>query len=96
MYGNENPETIPYSIPFFYHYVPFRDLNLSYFLGIGVSTHQIRNLVFDFVNLALISMYVVNFRNPLLFRSMKKVFWTYPSEYDSADKWKRLEPDVQI
>ena len=48
----------------------------------------------DFINLAVISMYVFNFRNPLLFRSMKKVFWSYPSEYDSVDKWKRLEPDV--
>jgi len=25
---------------------------------------------------------------------MKKVFWSFPSEYDSEDKWKRLEPKV--
>lgn len=51
-------------------------------------------MVLDFINLALISMYVVNFRNPLLFRSMKKVFWAFPAEFDSTEKWKRLEPDV--
>jgi len=83
IYGNEDFNIIPYGIPFFYQYAPFKDLNLSYFLGIGVSMHQIENLLFDFFNLAVITMYVVNFRNPLLFRSMKKVFWTYPSEYDS-------------
>jgi len=86
--------TIPYSIPVFYHYKPFRDLNLSYFLGVGVSDHQIDALMYDFINLALISMYVYNFRNPLFFRTMKKVFWQYPSEYDTIDKWKRLEPNV--
>lgn len=39
-------------------------------------------------------MYVFNFRNPLLFRSMRKVFWTYPNEFDPISKWKRLEPNV--
>lgn len=37
MYENEDPTIIPFAIPFFYHYKPFRDLNLCYFLGIGVS-----------------------------------------------------------
>jgi len=48
---------------------------MSYFLGIGVQNHQIEVLFIDFINLAIISMYIFNFRNPLLFRSMKKVFW---------------------
>lgn len=81
-------------IPFFYQYPSFRDLNLCYFLGIGVADHQCESLILDFINLAMISMYVFNFRNPLLFRSMKKVFWSYPNEFDSIQKWKRLEPDV--
>jgi hypothetical protein len=36
LYDEEDITHIPYAIPFFYQYKPFRDLNLSYFLGIGV------------------------------------------------------------
>jgi hypothetical protein len=90
----ESDRKIPYAIPFFYQYESFKDLNLCYFLGIGVSSHQIECLILDFFNLVLVTMYIVNYRNPLLFRSVKKIFWTYPNEYDSAEKWKRLEPNV--
>lgn len=94
MYYEEDETKIPYLIPFFYKFKSFRDLKLSYFLGIGISAHQINCLYLDFLNLALISMYVFNFRNPVLFRSMKKVFWSYPSEFDTVEKWKRLLPNV--
>lgn len=94
LYNNEDFKNIPYGIPFFYKYSMFRDLNISYFLGVGVSINQIKNLVLDFIILVMSSMYMVNFRNPLFFPRMRKVFWTFPSEYDSSDKWKRLDPKV--
>lgn len=94
IYSNEDIYKIKYAIPVFYKYECFRDLDFSYLLGIGVSRHQIESLVLDFLNLSIITMYVINFRNPLLFKSMKKVFWAFPNEYDSKEKWKRLDPAV--
>ena len=32
LYDNEDATKIPFAVPFFYKYKPFRDLNLSYFL----------------------------------------------------------------
>jgi len=82
-YTNESLYFFKYSIPVFYRYEAFRDLDFCYLLSIGVSRHQIESLFLDFINLAIITMYCINFRNPLLFRNMKKVFWSFPSEYDS-------------
>lgn len=94
IYDYEDFKFIPYGLPLFYRYAPFRDLNLSYFLGVGVSAHQIENLINDFIIMLLISMYVYNFRNPLFFKEMEKVFWAFPNEFDSSEKWQRLKPDV--
>jgi len=48
----------------------------------------------DFVNLYCISMYILTFRNPILRKSMKKVFWQFPTSQD-MDKWSRLTQPVQ-
>ena len=39
-------------------------------------------------------MYVQNFRNPVLFKSMHKVFWMFPS-IDDTEQWQRLTPEVK-
>jgi hypothetical protein len=52
-------------------------------------------LFLDFINLYLVSMYVLNFRNPLLNVQMRKCFWQFPNVNDSKEKWARLEPLVK-
>jgi len=64
------------------------------FFGIGIEVDQVENLFLDFFNLYLVSMYILHYRNPVLVRNMKKVFWVFPSRFDSQDKWARLDPDV--
>jgi hypothetical protein len=39
-------------------------------------------------------MYIYTFKNPVLARSMKKVFWQFPSPQD-AEGMERLEPVVR-
>jgi len=43
--------TIPFAIPWFFHYPAFRDLRVAYLLGIGVDKDQVTNLMLDVVNL---------------------------------------------
>lgn len=45
----------------------------------------------DFVNLFVVSMYVLHYKNPLLQKSMQKIFWCFPNHFDDSDKWKRLD-----
>jgi hypothetical protein len=85
---------IKYSIPLFFNMQVFKDLELDYFLGIGVAKIQINNLLLDFVNLFLVSIYLLNFRNPILIKSMKKVFWEFPTSSSSLEQIKRLDPKV--
>jgi len=66
---------IKYAIPWFFHYKQFHDLRIGYLLGVGIDTDQVQNLVFDFINIYLVSMYIMNYRNPILSKSMAKVFW---------------------
>ena len=72
-----------------------RDLRLSYLIGIGVETAQVKNLLLDFLNLYLVSMYVLNNRNPILIKIVKKIFWSFPSKYEDKEKWNRLDPIVK-
>lgn len=64
-----------YAFPVFFKLKVFEDLKLSYFVGIGVMQDQIINLILDFINLYCISMYILNFRNPVLVKSVEKIFW---------------------
>jgi len=68
---------------------------LGYFAGIGIAKSQLQSLFLDFVNLYLVSMYVLNFRNPLLNVQMKKCFWQFPNINDSKEKWARLDKLVK-
>jgi hypothetical protein len=95
---------IKYPLPLFFHYASkatgklvytFRDLRLGYLLGIGIEQDQLQNLFVDFFNLFLVSMYILNFRNPLLVKSVQKIFWQFPSANDDIDMWKRLDDDVK-
>lgn len=64
-------------------------------MGIGIEQDQLQNLFVDFFNLFLVSMYILNFRNPLLVKSVKKIFWQFPSANDDINMWKRLDDDVK-
>lgn len=87
--------TIKYSIPFFFRYEAFRDLKLSFLIGIGIEQAQVQNLLLDFVNLYLVSMYVYHYRNPVLLKAMQKVFWVFPKPSDPIEKWNRVHHDVK-
>lgn len=86
--------TIKFGLPWFFHYPAFRDLRISYLLGLGVDKDQVENLMVDFVNLFCVTMYIMTFRNPILVKRMVKVFWLFPSP-ENGEQWKRLEPIVQ-
>ena len=79
----------------FFRFEVFRDLELSYLLGFGVESSQVQNLLLDFLNLYLVSMYVFNNRNPVLIKIVKKIFWRFPSKFEGKEKWNRLEPLVK-
>ena len=76
--------SIKFSIPWFFHFETFRDLEIDYLLGIGVDKDQVENLFVDFLNLYIISMYILTFRNPILRKLMTKVFWQFPTPDDHA------------
>jgi hypothetical protein len=40
-------------------------------------------------------MYIMHYRNPLLVKSMEKVFWSFPSAFDHKSKWDGLKPEVR-
>lgn len=86
---------IRYSIPFFFQFETFRDLRLCYLVGVGLTKEQINNLLLDFLSLYLVCMYILNYRNPLLVKSMRKVFWCFPDTLSAAEEWRRLDPLVQ-
>jgi hypothetical protein len=64
-----------YSVPVMFHYKEFHDLRICYLLGIGVDKDQVQDLMIDFINLFIVSMYVMIYRNPILLKKMSKVFW---------------------
>jgi hypothetical protein len=54
----------------------FDDLKIAYFLGMGIDENFIgKTLILDFINIYIISMYVLIFRNPIIMKRVKKVFW---------------------
>jgi len=70
-------------------------LKIAYFLGIGIDSSQLENLMLDFFNLYLVSMYILYFRNPIFDKSMKKVFWKFPLPTDDPQQWNRVDEDVK-
>jgi len=62
-------------VPFFFHFKIFRFLEIDYLLGIGIDKDQIQSLMLDFLNLYIVTMYVLIYRNPILVKRMKKDFW---------------------
>ena len=60
-------------------------LKIAYFLGFGINSVQLENLMLDFFNLYLVSMYILYFRNPIFEKNMKKVFWKYPLPTDAPE-----------
>jgi hypothetical protein len=57
-------------------------MSLSYMLGIGIDEQQVMSLTFDFINIFIITMIIFEFRNPILNKSLKKVFWQFPTKDD--------------
>mmetsp|Transcript_21579 Transcript_21579/g.33233 ORF Transcript_21579/g.33233 Transcript_21579/m.33233 type:complete len:262 (-) Transcript_21579:5310-6095(-) len=87
-------KSIQFKIPLFFHHNFFQDLRICYLIGIGVDKDQVESLIIDFVNIYMVSMYILTFRNPVLRKSMQKVFWQFPST-DNMEQWKRLDKKVQ-
>lgn len=89
---DDNNENVPkYILPLFFHFGIFRDhLSLSYMLGIGIDKQQVMSLTFDFINIFVITMTIFEFRNPILNKSLKKVFWQFPNK-DDTSQWARLD-----
>ena len=83
--------SIKYLFPLFFRYEVFRDLRLSYLIGITIEQKQIQNLFLDFLNLYLISIYIYHYRNPVLFKSVHKIFWRFPANFETKDAWSRLD-----
>jgi hypothetical protein len=73
--GKQANLKIEHAVPFFFHYKLFRYLEIDYLLGIGIDQDQIESMALDFINLFVVTMYVLNYRNPILVKSMTKVFW---------------------
>jgi hypothetical protein len=64
------------AVPWFFHYKFFRDdLTIGYLVGIGVDKQQSDNMIFDFLIMVVLAIYILDFGNPVLAKSMKKVFW---------------------
>lgn len=67
--NNDDPSNMEtrFIVPVFFQYDFFRNnLRLCYALGIGIDSHQIRNILVDFLINYLISMYILNSKNPIL------------------------------
>jgi len=71
------PETQECAIPVFLREPDSaaRDIRLAYLLGIGVDRDQVENMLLDFLNIYIIAVYIFHYRNPILTKSMVKVFW---------------------
>ena len=69
---------------------------MAYLIGIGVEKIQVSNLLLDFLNLYLVSVYVLHYRNPLLVKTVEKIFWSFPAAYENCSKWNRLTERVKL
>lgn len=73
---NEKTGAPQLAVPWFYHYKWFRDdLSIGYLLGVGVDQQQSDNMIFDFLIMVMLAIYILEFGNPILAKSMKKVYW---------------------
>ena len=93
---NADPKdgSVKYALPWFLQYSSFKDLRIAYLLGLGVDRDQLKDLMIDFVNMFIVTMYILTFRNPILQKTMVKVFWQFPTPAN-LEQWKRLAPQVQ-
>lgn len=80
----------PYAIPILYKYSYFKDLRFAYLIGLPVSSTQLSELIYDFIILFLVSNYVFLYQSPVLDPLVKKVFFCFPTEFDSHEKWSRV------
>lgn len=92
--GNVDDMSIKFVIPVFFHLEAFHHLRFAYLLGVGAEHLLLQSLILDFFNLYLVSIYVLHYRNPILIKSMKKVFWCFPVLSDAA-QWQRLDDTVK-
>ena len=74
----------------------FKDLRLTYLIGVTIERQQVQNLFLDFLNLFLISTYIYHYRNPIMRRSVEKIFWCMPTRLEPAEKWARLDDKVRV
>jgi len=76
--GSEWPR---YAVPWFFHWKTFRSYNLklAYLLGVGIEKGQLSSMILDFLIIYAVSMYILNFRNPVIMKRMQKVFWQFPA-----------------
>jgi hypothetical protein len=42
----------------------------------------------------MVTMFIMIYRNPILFKGVEKVFWQFPSMTDEQEKWARLDEKV--
>jgi hypothetical protein len=67
-------------------------LKIAYFLGLGINSAQLENLMLDFFNLFIVSMYILLFRSLIFDKDMEKVFWKIPLPSDIPSEWNRVDP----
>jgi hypothetical protein len=48
------------------------------------------------LNLFLISIYIYHYRNPVMRRSVEKIFWCMPTRLEPVEKWARLDEKVRV
>jgi hypothetical protein len=83
-----------YPIPLFFRYEIFNNLRFAYLLGVGVDKDQLNILIIDFFNIFLVSVYILHFRNPILRKDLKKIFWQFPSMDDHKQLGRVVKYDL--
>ena len=66
-----------------------------YLVGIIIEQKQISVLFIDFIILYLINIYIYHYRNPILYKSVHKIFWRFPAFYEPKEIWDRVHKDVK-
>jgi len=64
---------------------------MAYFLGLGINSVQLENLMVDFFNLFIVSLYILQYRSELFNKTMGKVFWKFPLPTDEPEFWNRCD-----
>jgi len=81
-------------VPLFFQMEKFQDIRLTYLLGVGIDRAQIENMTLDFLCIYIIAIYIYHYRNPILIKSVSKIFWRFPTS-DNVKQWKRLEEETK-